>query len=521
MRAHTSVRGCLFVLAMVVSGPSLAAPPAAAFDEARALIEAEQFDQALGVLKSIEADDRASQGRIATMVGRIWLALGKPARALEFFEQSEMTSVDDDGEALLGAAEAELALGRLASARRHASAALKADGDLVAAHLVLARVDQRLGNADTAQARLRSLARDQPDSEEVAVVLARWQATSEGPLAAVTSLEGFIRRNPAAATVREQVSRLLWAGGRKVEAVREALAAASIYLDRGRVGRVAAIGAWLQAVDPTEELQRKAEAEPTLPEPPAAPPPAMAQPQAPQPAAPAPARRGVTAAVLPQPETLPFSPGSQIMTGSGVVIEGGRQVVTNRHVVEGMHKVAVRNGTGHVRNARILRVSSDDDLALLEITEPFPEDSVTALTDIVEAGPGRPAIVMGFPLINIFGDEQPALTEGIVAKAVGLGNDPNTFQMTSKINKGNSGGPVFDRRGQLIGLTVAKVDVAGIFETRGILVEDMNIGIKAGRILRFLGRPSSAPESKGGAELDLEDLYQLMLPRVVLVAAQP
>jgi S1-C subfamily serine protease len=236
------------------------------------------------------------------------------------------------------------------------------------------------------------------------------------------------------------------------------------------------------------------------------------------PAAPS-ARRVAVAPVLAQPEPLPFAPGSPIMTGSGIVLEGGRMVITNRHVVEGMRTFAVRNGTGHVRHARVVRTSAEDDLALLEIDSSFPEGSVQPFALVVDANPGRPAIVMGYPLIGILGDEQPALTEGIVAKTMGLGNDPNTFQMTTKINKGNSGGPVFDRAGRLIGVAVAKVDVASIFEKRGFLVEDMNLGIKAGRILHFLGQSARAA-SEPGPELTLEDLYQEMLPRVVLIAGQ-
>jgi S1-C subfamily serine protease len=246
-------------------------------------------------------------------------------------------------------------------------------------------------------------------------------------------------------------------------------------------------------------------------------PPPLPVPPSPGPAPPP--RKGVVATVLPRPEPLPFAPGSSIMTGSGIVVEGGLQIVTNRHVIAGMNRVAVRNGTGHVRNARVVRVSQDDDLALLEIESSFPEGAATPLADIVEPSPGRQAVVMGFPAIGIFGDEQPALTEGVIAKTIGLGNDPNTFQMTAKINKGNSGGPVFDRRGRLIGITVAKTDVAGIFERQGILLEDMNIGIKAGRVLRFLGRPATTAPARV-SDLDLEDLYQEMLPRVVLIAAQ-
>ncbi len=234
---------------------------------------------------------------------------------------------------------------------------------------------------------------------------------------------------------------------------------------------------------------------------------------------PPPTQKKIAQAVaLVHPEPLPFEPGTMMMTGSGIVLEGGRQIITNRHVVEGMRTVAVRNGTGHVRKARIVRTSNDDDLALLEIDSPFPEAAAMPLSSILDPAPGRAAIVMGYPLINLLGDEQPALTEGIISKASGLGNDPDTFQMTAKINKGNSGGPVFDTRGHLLGVAVGKTDTAKIYQKSGVLVEDVNLGIKGGRILAFLGK--KPVEEAAPPEMSLEDLYQQMLPRAVLIAAQ-
>jgi len=291
------------------------------------------------------------------------------------------------------------------------------------------------------------------------------------------------------------------------------------------------MAAWLKAVDPNAtftadalKASKRDAPEPAQkakepPDPQARPrPPSVEVAPLPTPARP-PGRKVVQATVLPTPEPLPFAPGTPIMTGSGIVLEGGRQVITNRHVIDGMKAIAVRNGTGHVRSARVVKVSQEDDLALLEIDSPFPDGAALPVSEIVEPAPGRSAIVMGYPLISVLGDEQPALTEGIVAKAAGLANDPGTFQMTAKINKGNSGGPIFDRRGNLIGVAVGKMDTAEIRKNGGTPVEDINFGIKASRVLRFLGKPMGADNPRQ-PELALEDLYQQMLPRAVLVAAQ-
>lgn len=530
--ASAFIRSGIMVLSLVLAGVG-ASPaadgPAQPLDLARALIDAERFEDAVAILKDLDAAGTVPAARIDLLMGRIYLAISKPAKALDFFEHALMSSLADEAEADLGMAEAKLALGVLGQARRHAETALRTDHDLVGAHLVLARIDQRLGKSDAAIKRLRILERDRPDAEDVAIVLARYQVEQDGVEAGIRHLDGFIRRFPTAPAAQDTLGQLLWAAGRKPEAVAARINAGELYIERNQFGRATAIASWLKAVDPDGTLERQSKLAPVPPPPvsPApAPSPSLPPEVAPPPAevapisvAPAPPRKGIIAVALPRPEPLPFAAGTSIMTGSGIVLEGGLQIITNRHVIDGMNRVAVRNGTGHVRIARVARISQEDDLALLEIESPFPEGAATPITDIVEPSPGRQAVVMGFPAIGIFGDEQPALTEGVIAKTIGLGNDPNTFQMTAKINKGNSGGPVFDRRGRLIGITVAKVDVAGIFEKQGVLLEDMNIGIKAGRVLRFLGRPATTAVART-SELDLEDLYQEMLPRVVLIAAQ-
>jgi len=126
---------------------------------------------------------------------------------------------------------------------------------------------------------------------------------------------------------------------------------------------------------------------------------------------------------------------------------------------------------------------------------------------------------MGFPMAGILGWQQPSLTEGIVSKASGFRDNPNTFLITSKMNKGNSGGPIFDRQGRLIGIAMAKLDTTAIYEKKGTLPEDVNIGIKVSRLLNFLNK-SGGGNLSTAPEVSLEELYQVMLSKVVLVAAE-
>lgn len=491
----------------------LAATPVAADtrDRLDALLAAEQYDQAIPLLKDLDARGDIGPADTALLLGRIYLGLGKPGKAAEFFEQAEFTSLDAEAVALLGLAESRLGLGDLNGARKAAESALKSDPDQVGAHLVLAMVDQRLGRSDEAFRRLQALRAGRPDSEDVALVSARFRALNDGPAAAMDELRGFVAHHPRAAAAFDRIGLYAWGLGRKAEAVEARRTARGLYAGMGRLSRVEAIDSWLAAIAPV-----------AAPKPAEAPPPARPRIKAtplPPPPPPSPVQAAVQAAVLAQPEPLPFPPGSPIMTGSGIVLEGGRRIVTNRHVIDGQTEIAVRNGSGHVRMARVVKTAPEDDLALLEIETPFPDFPAFPLSRIVDPAPGRSAIVMGYPLIGILGDEQPALTEGIVAKTAGLANDPTTFQITAKVNKGNSGGPVFDRQGRLIGIAVGKMDSADIVAKGGPPPEDINLAIKAGRLLAFLGA-QSAKDGGEAAEMGLEDLYQRMLPRAVLVAGR-
>lgn len=501
------------ILAMA-STASAADSAMAERDRLDSLLAAERYDQAIPLLKDLDAKGRITAADSALLLGRIYLGLGKPGKAAEFFEQAEMSSLSAETDARLGLAESRLGLGDLAGARKAAEAVLRADPDQVGGHLVLALVDQRLGRSDAAAARLGRLRSERPDSQDAALAAARFRALNDGPAAAQDDLRRFVATHPRAADAWDRIGLYAWGLGRKAEAVVARKTARAVYAEQGRQGRVEAIDLWLAAIGPVEKTK------PEEPPPPPAQPPARprveAAPLPPPPPRPAP--KVVQATVLTPPEPLPFPPGSPIMTGSGIVLEGGRRIVTNRHVIDGQREIAVRNGSGHVRMARVVRTAPEDDLALLEIDTPFPDAPALPLARLADPAPGRTAVVLGYPLIGILGDEQPALTEGIVAKTAGLANDPKTFQITAKINRGNSGGPVFDRQGRLIGIAVGKMDTADIVAKGGPPPEDINFAIKAGRLLAFLGVQPAKDEA--GAEMDLEELYRQMLPRAVLVAGR-
>ena len=522
MRCSIRVLGLAVVLGIVVLTPDTIVaetpktePQASAaqlLEKAAELIHSERLGEALSVLKSVDADVPSEIAKVDTLLGELYLHLDKPGKAREFFEHATLTTLEDST-AILGLAKANLALGDLRRARRHARAALRADPDLTDAHLVLAEVADRSGFQSDAEDRFSKLRRDRPGSEDVVVAYARFLSRRGDAANALYILDTFVAQNPTAAEAADLLGRLFWERGERGRALRYRALAAKVFIERGNVYRGGAIRTWLAANFPRQTAPKDNNRKPpsddkaVTPDESARPPVAAQSPRPPVP-------------VLKRPDPLPFEPNVTLSTGSGFIVERGRYVVTNRHVIENTEKVAVRSGTGEVRLARIAGVSQNDDLAILELARPFPENYAIPFAQTTSPRPGKPALVMGYPLAGLLGWQQPSLTEGIVSKASGIQDDPNTFLITTKMNKGNSGGPIFDRDGRLIGVVVAKLDTIKVYETKGHLPEDINVGIKVGRLLDFLRVTVAAGDRTNESLTDLEDLYQIMLSRVVLVAGQ-
>ena len=206
-----------------------------------------------------------------------------------------------------------------------------------------------------------------------------------------------------------------------------------------------------------------------------------------------------------------------ITGGSGFVVDGGLKIVTNRHVIEGGKAFAVRTGLGEMITAKVIFVSKTDDLAVLSLDRPLGADRAIPSTAYAKPPVGRNVVVMGYPLWYVLGQGSPSLTNGMVSKRTGLGDDLGTFQLTAKVNKGNSGGPVFDMMGNVVGITVGKLDNKKIQDEQGFTPEDINLAIHVDR-LPAIANVSLATREANGVELSTEALYQAMLGKVVMVA---
>jgi serine protease Do len=155
-----------------------------------------------------------------------------------------------------------------------------------------------------------------------------------------------------------------------------------------------------------------------------------------------------------------FSDGSGL--GSGFIISPDGLAVTNNHVVAGAATLEVYIGgdTSQSYNATILGVSECNDLALIDIAESEPLPYLEWYNG--EIAPGIEVYAAGFPL----GDPEYTLTRGIVSKAeaggdlTGTSSIDHTIEHDANIQPGNSGGPLIDAAGQVVGVNYAGGAVA-------------------------------------------------------------
>ena len=144
--------------------------------------------------------------------------------------------------------------------------------------------------------------------------------------------------------------------------------------------------------------------------------------------------------------------------GSGVVIDGDGDVVTNAHVVTGSRRFLVTLVGGANLTARLLGVDREHDLAVIRVNGSAPRQA--SFADSSKVRPGDFAIAIGNPL-----GLRSSVTQGIVSsvdRKVSEGNGvtlSSTIQTSAEINPGNSGGALVDLSGRVIGIpTLAATD---------------------------------------------------------------
>ncbi len=180
-----------------------------------------------------------------------------------------------------------------------------------------------------------------------------------------------------------------------------------------------------------------------------------------------------TQSASPPTSRPPTDPAS--FSGTGFCIHSDGYVLTNHHVIDGAREILGRSPR---QRCRLEPIFSDptNDLALLRADTALP--GVAAFREGRSAQPGEPVIVVGYPLGGLLGSG-PQVTTGNISSLIGPGDDTRTLQFTAPTQSGNSGGPLLDSDGTVVGVVSAKLNAAHIHEMTGDIPQNVNFAIKA------------------------------------------
>ena len=193
----------------------------------------------------------------------------------------------------------------------------------------------------------------------------------------------------------------------------------------------------------------------------------------------------------------------KVASGTGFYVSNNGHIITNEHVINGCNLVKV-HVDGQTINARKIATDPQNDLALLKVEHQPP--FVFALSSS-GAFPLQDIIVAGYP----FGERVSSsvkFTKGIVSSLAGLGNNYSEMQIDAALQPGNSGGPIVDENGNVIGVAVAKLDMKKIFKDYGVIPENTNFGVKVSVVKNLLQGNAVIPKSANKVVLSKLDLSQ-------------
>lgn len=188
------------------------------------------------------------------------------------------------------------------------------------------------------------------------------------------------------------------------------------------------------------------------------------------------------------PSPSPGSPDAparpKVNAGSGIVIGRDGSVLTNSHVVASCRNIRLNLEGQPAQAATVVARDAGNDLAVLRASM-RPTD-VARFREDKAMRSGDSVVVIGYPLSSYLSRE-PNVTAGVISALAGVKGDRRHYQITAPVQKGNSGGPVADMSGNVVGVVASKLDAMKIADKTGDLPQNVNFAIKAEIARKFLG----------------------------------
>ncbi|MBK1617402.1 hypothetical protein CKO42_02810 [Lamprobacter modestohalophilus] len=181
--------------------------------------------------------------------------------------------------------------------------------------------------------------------------------------------------------------------------------------------------------------------------------------------------------------------------GAGFFVDRRGSIVTNAHVVKGCSELAITSPNGRMSRVKLVATQPSRDLALLSSDlKPTTVAEIAQKPDLA----GSEVFIVGYPNQGL-PPLIPLLTEGMLAEGLfsqvpGRGRSPLSFK--APLRPGNSGGPVLNRAGQVVGVVFAAVDTSKIYKEQGRIIRDRGVAIPTPMVGEFLARQGVTADFK-------------------------
>ena len=177
--------------------------------------------------------------------------------------------------------------------------------------------------------------------------------------------------------------------------------------------------------------------------------------------------------------------------------------MTAYHVVDGAKSMFITLADGETKVAKVVASDPSNDLALIQIidgtlvTKPLQLATKPSLL-------GSKIAVIGYPLPDVLGTKVQA-TSGEVSKLAGIQDDLRFYQISAAVQQGNSGGPLLNQQGEVVGVVSSKLNAINILKEHGDIPQNINFAVKYPYISAMLDAANVLPPKSQKKTKKIED----------------
>jgi S1-C subfamily serine protease len=201
-------------------------------------------------------------------------------------------------------------------------------------------------------------------------------------------------------------------------------------------------------------------------------------------------------------------------SGTGFYVHYDGYLITNDHVVAECKSISVQLHDKELPTI-IVRTDPTNDIALLK-TEKTPK-VIGVFRQGRSVRTGEEIFAIGYPLTQVLSDDLK-ITDGLVNSLKGLGNNSRMLQISAPVQPGNSGGPLLDRYGNIVGVVTSKIDAVKIAQYTGDVPQNINFALKASVVRDLLDSEEIdygvAPSQK---KMEVVDIFRMAKEFTALV----